>query len=120
MPNNAEALVISVADVFIPPPDEENDDESPRYEPAGIKRARQHAEDKLKEAEAGAVHASERISKLFPEWQVSHLAIADSPAWAILREADHWKADLIVMGARGHSLLGGRLIFRQHFAARCL
>jgi nucleotide-binding universal stress UspA family protein len=47
---------------------------------------------------------------MFPEWDVNHLALADSPAWAILREADNWKADLIIVGAQGHSVLGGRLI----------
>jgi len=110
LPRNSEALVMSVADVIIPPPIDEKNEELPRYEPPGIKRAHQHAELKLKEAEARAVHAAAHIRTLFPGWQVSHLALADSPAWAILREADNWKADLIVMGARGHSLLGSRLI----------
>lgn len=111
LPEKCEALVVGVADVFLPPPlDEKSDDAVPRYVSEGIKRAHQHAELKLKEAEARTVYASERIQKLFPEWQVNHLALADSPAWTILREADRSKADLILMGAQGHSVLGGRLI----------
>jgi nucleotide-binding universal stress UspA family protein len=111
LPEKCEALVISVADVFIPPPlNEKTDKAVPRYTPQGIKRAHQHAERKLKEAADRAVHAVERIQKLFPEWQVKDLAVADSPAWAILRAAEEWKAELIIMGAQGHSVLGGRLI----------
>lgn len=41
---------------------------------------------------------------------VRHEALADSPAWALLRTADEWKADLIVVGARGQSVPGGRLV----------
>ena len=111
LPKSCEALVMSVADVIIPPAlENENGEELPRYITDGIKRAHQHAEQMLKEAETRAADAAERLKSLFPDWQVRPLALADSPAWAILREADEWNADLIVMGARGHSVLGGRLI----------
>lgn len=110
LPNNCEALAMTVADVFIPPPLEDENEAFPKYVPAGIKRAHQHARRTLKEAETTASDASQQIKKLFPEWQVKHIALADSPAWAILREADEWKADLIVMAAHGHSVLAGRLI----------
>ena len=111
LPQNTEALVMSIADVFIPPPlKEEPDDAPPMYVPESVKRAHAFAESKLKEADAMAARASERVKKAFPSWKVSHLALADSPAWAIVREADAWKPDLIVVGAQGHSVLGGRLI----------
>lgn len=125
LPANCEALVLSVADVFIPPPLEDAEEtDLPRYLSEGIKHAHEHAELKLKEADARAVDASDRIRKLFPEWQVNHLALADSPAWAILRQADSWNADLVMMGAQGHSVLGGRLILgsisqRVLYEARC-
>ena len=109
LPSDVEALVMSMADVFIPPP-MNGAEELPAYEPEGIKRAHQHAELELKEAEKRAIHASKEIKKRFPDWKVNHLALADSPAWAILKEAEKWGADLIVVGAQGHSVLGGRLI----------
>lgn len=109
--NNTEALVMSMADVFLPPPiDEEIDNTFPLYVPEGIKRAHQRAERKLGEAEAMAKRASERIKRMFPEWKVSHKALAESPAWAIISEASKWHPDLIVVGAHGHSVFGGRLI----------
>jgi nucleotide-binding universal stress UspA family protein len=111
LPKQAEVLVMSMADVFLPPPiNEEIDDTFPMQVPEGVKRAHAHAARRLKEAESMATRASEQIKRMFPEWEVNHLALADSPAWSILREADKWKADLIVVGAQGHSVLGGRLI----------
>ena len=111
LPKTAEAVVMSMADVFLPPPiNEEVDNTFPMYIPAGVRRAHERAERELKEAEVLATRASERLKKCFPEWNVNHEALADSPAWALLRKADEWKADLIIVGAQGHSVLGGRLI----------
>lgn len=111
LPKTAEAIVMSLADVFLPPPiDEEVDNTFPMYVPAGVRRAHERAEREVKEAELLAKRASEQIKKSFPEWRVRHEALADSPTWALVRTADEWKADLIVVGAHGHSVLGGRLI----------
>jgi len=111
LPKTVEALVMSVADVFIPPEnDDEIDNTLPMQVRAGVTRAREYAEGKLNAAEARAAQASEQIKSMFPEWQVSHQALADSPVWAIIRKADEWKPDLIVVGAQGRSVLGGRLI----------
>lgn len=121
----AEVLVMSLADVFVPAPvDEEVDNTFPMYVPDGVRRAHERAKRKLEQAEVLAKRASEQIKSLFPKWHVSYEAQADSPAWALIRTADHWKPDLIVMGARGHSVFGGRLIFgsisqRVLYEARC-
>jgi nucleotide-binding universal stress UspA family protein len=110
LPKAAEALVMSLADVFLPPPINEEADTFPLYVPAGIRRAHERAARALEEAESLAKRASEKIRKSFPEWNVHHEALADSPTWAVLRKADEWKPDLLVVGAHGHSVLGGRLI----------
>src|SRR6185369_15872473 len=78
--------------------------------PKGVKRAHERARHKLEEAEELAKRISGRIRSLFPRWNVDSQGEADSPAWALLRKADVWKPDLIIMGARGHSVFGGRLI----------
>src|SRR5215470_8285024 len=106
----AQVLVMCVADVFVPPPINEVDDSFPMYIPNGVKRAHERARHKLEEAEDLAKRVGDKIKSLFPGWNVNAQAEADSPAWALLRKADAWKADLIVMGARGHSVFGGRLI----------
>ena len=120
-PLGAEVLVMTVADVFVPPPTGE---EVPMYEPEGIKRAHERARRKLDQAETLAKKASQQIRLAFPNWYVRYEAQADSPAWALIRTADQWKPDLIVMGAHGHAHLGGRLILgsisqRVLYEARC-
>ena len=122
LPGDAEALVMSMADVFLPPPDDEV--ETTAYVPDAVKQARERAQRQLAEAAAAAKHASEQIKSLFPGWQVRSESLADSPAWALIRTADEWHPDLIVMGARGHSVFGGRLILgsisqRVLYEARC-
>lgn len=111
LPKTTEALVMTLADVFLPPPiNEEIDNTFPMRVPAGVRRAHERAERKLNEAESMAARASEQLIKTFPSWQVRHETLADSPAWALIKTADKWNADLIVMGAQGHAVLGGRLI----------
>jgi len=122
---DVEALVMTVADVFVPMPlDEEVENTVPMYVPPAIKRAHERAEQKLDEATDMAKRVSEQIRSIFPAWRVSAGAEADSPAWTLIRKADSWKPDLIVMGARGHSVFGGRLILgsisqRVLYEARC-
>jgi nucleotide-binding universal stress UspA family protein len=106
----AEVLVMSLADVFLPPP--------------SFKGAHERALHQLRQSEALAKEASEKIASAFPNWSVRYEALADSPAWAVINKADEWQPDLIVMGARGHSVLGGRLILgsisqRVVYEARC-
>jgi len=120
-----EACIMTVADVFVPlPVDEEVENAVPMYEPQAVRRAHERAQHKLDEATDLAKRVSERIKASFPNWQITSEAEADSPAWALIRKADDWKPDLIVMGARGHSVFGGRLILgsisqRVLYEARC-
>lgn len=119
-----EVLVISLADVFVPSPVTGKAEALPSYMPESVKRAHALARQKLEEAEVLAKRASEQIKSMFPGWRVSYTAEADSPAWALIRKADQWAPDLVVMGARGLSVFGGRLILgsisqRVLYEARC-
>ena len=123
LPETAEALVVTMADVFLPF-EEEVAGKNRSPELSAVKRARERARNEVEAARALAKRATEQISAAFPRWDVNYRALADSPAWAIIRTADEWKPDLIVMGARGHSVFGGRLILgsisqRVLYEARC-
>ena len=111
LPGDVEALVMSTADVFMPPPDDEV--ETTAYVPQAVKHARERAQGQLDEAAAAAKHASERIKSLFPEWQVRSEALADSPAWALIRTADQWNPDLIVMDVQLPGGLSGLDVTRS-------
>ena len=100
------------------------DDTFPVYVSAGVELAIKRAERELKKADLMAQGASKQIKKSFPDWQVRYEALADSPAWGLIKKSDEWAADLIVIGARGHSVLGGRLVLgsvsqRVLYEARC-
>src|SRR5688572_7655269 len=108
LPDNAEALVYTVADVIVPPEAQPGDDIPPEL-PA-VRRAHERAKHKLEQAEVRARQASESIQKDFPNWKVTFEAAAESPAWAIIFKAGELNADLIVVGSHGKSGLAGRLI----------
>src|SRR6185369_4937594 len=50
------------------------------------------------------------IQSYFPAWNISYEVKQGSPATEILRKADDWKPDLIIVGSHGRSALG-RLVF---------
>ncbi|HEX8847733.1 MAG TPA: universal stress protein [Pyrinomonadaceae bacterium] len=111
LPASLEAVVLTVADVILPPPDSEvPEDELLIHIPEGIRHAQAHAAQAVKEARALAERAAARVKADFPGWEVKVEAGGDSPAWAVIKMADQLKPDLIVVGSHGHSIVGGRLI----------
>jgi nucleotide-binding universal stress UspA family protein len=109
LPGTVEALVVSVAELWLPPPpsgDESVDTSFPLYVPAGLKRAREKVTHAVEEVRSLATEASERVRAVFPAWKVRAEAYAGSPAWEVIKEADKWEPDLIVVGAHGRSALG--------------
>lgn len=103
-----EALVISVAEVWLPPParDEVLDDTFPFQTPPGLKRAREHAAAIMAEGEERAERGKKRVQHVFPGWTVSQAVVNGSPAFEVLNRAEEWKPQLIVVGSHGYSALG--------------
>ena len=97
------ATVMSAADVFMPPaPDAST---LSVVKPA-IEKSRTMAQEALRLAQSLSEHGTQQVKKAFPEWKVFSESCADSPAWALIKKAEEWKADLIVVGAHGHSQIG--------------
>ena len=107
LPNeNVEALVVSVGEVWLPPPDDVAEDPAPSTFPPGLKEARQRAAQVMDEAEQLAQRGSKRVQQLFSNWQVSHEVRNGSPGFELLNCAREHSADLIVVGSYGHTALG--------------
>src|SRR5688572_23564294 len=108
LPIEADVLVVSVAEVWLPPPthDEVLDDTFPLQIPPGLKRARAHAAQIVGHAQELAASGSQRVAQILPQWQVSHRAVAGSPAHEILNLAQEWAPHLIVVGSHGRTALG--------------
>jgi nucleotide-binding universal stress UspA family protein len=105
LPDDVEALVLSVADVWLLPQGE-SEAPAPLGASATMREARASAAAMLETAESNAEKAASRLKQLFPTWQIRAESAADSPAWAIILKAEEWDADLIVVGSQGHSALG--------------
>jgi nucleotide-binding universal stress UspA family protein len=108
LPDKAQALVVSVAEVWLPPPsrDEILDDTFPFQIPAGVKLARARAAAAVERAEALARRASDRVQGIFPDWALSHRAVSGSPAWELLKCEEEWQPDLVIVGSHGRTAVG--------------
>ena len=107
---DADAVVLTVADVIIPPPDEELPG-APAVRIAGLERRhREMRERAVKEARALAERAAGRVKEDFPGWRVKAEVGCDSPPVALIMTADRLQADLIIVGSHRHTVAGGRLI----------
>jgi nucleotide-binding universal stress UspA family protein len=112
LPQQLEAVVMSVAAlVFVPPDDQLPEDEV--VSPAAavmVTPLHEQAEAALQHAQTVADQGASRVRESFPGWTVSCRAEGDAPAWAVIKTAARLQTDLVVAGARRHSSLGGRLI----------
>ena len=103
-----EALVVSVAEVWLPPAPRDGvlDDTFPLQIPSGLKHAREHAAAIMAEGEVRAERGKKHVQQVFPGWNVSHVVANGSPAFEVLRLAEEWQPQLIVVGSHGHTGLG--------------
>ena len=89
LPREAEVLIMSVADVFLPPSSSPAPP-LPADVPVAVQRAWAQAAHAVDEARALAQHARTPLLTAFPTWDVCAEACADSPAWAVVKKADTW------------------------------
>ncbi len=109
LPGAVEALVFCVADVLVPPPAQPADARHPEWLVAAVKRMRAEALQAVEQAQATAERGAKTLQTGFPGWKVQAQACADAPGWGIVKKAEEWGADLVVVGSHGRSALG-RLI----------
>ena len=93
LPEQAEALVVCVADGSIPSPDEI----TPEANTDDLWRSRLEGAEKL------ARHAADTLGSHFPRWTISTEGLWGSPAQILLDTAEWWHPDLIVVGSHGRS-----------------
>lgn len=108
LPEEVEAVVMSVADVWLPPPSSYELVESAFEEQIlpSSEKARERAQLAVEKARDMAEDATARVLSNFPAWRVSANACAGSPAWEIIQKADEWNPDLIIVGSHGRTAIG--------------
>ena len=103
LPRSGEAMVLSVAEVWLPPPAAPKGGDP--YIEGIVAKYREKGQRVLAEAETFSKHAHARVSRLLPDWAVTHMATYGSPAWEILTASVQFQADLIVVGSNGQSAI---------------
>jgi nucleotide-binding universal stress UspA family protein len=110
LPDKGEALVLSVAEAWLPPPPpsalEIVEMAATTKGALGLERKYMASAQVVKDADQIAAKAAARFLANFPQWQVKHEAIWGSPNWEIYSRAEEWKADLIVVGSHGRNAFG--------------
>lgn len=110
LPQTAEAMVISVAELQLPPPPPSSYGILSGYAVGvGTSVGSEAYSQVVEDAHALAFQASKLVQDSFPDWEVRADARLGSPAREIIEKAEEWDADLIVVGSHGRSALG-RLI----------
>lgn len=107
LPSEGEAHVVSVAEVWLQPDanGENNDGKPDPYIESVIRRQREKGERALAEAKTFAKHAEKRIAAVLPQWKVTSSATYGSPAWELVNKADEIEPDLITVGSHGQSAI---------------
>jgi nucleotide-binding universal stress UspA family protein len=110
LPADVEAHVLSVAEVWLPPPPPSSYEivEQARQATSQAELERHYAREcrAAKDALALAERARDRIQVNFPGWRVRAESSCGSPAWELVAKADGWQPDLIVVGSHGRTALG--------------
>lgn len=111
LPPQAEAFILSIAEVWLPPPKDESVNEYAAESNGNSldKKNCEHGVKPLSEVKTLARHAGQRLKHHFPAWKIETEANYGSPAQKILRCADEFEADLVIVGSHGRSALN-RLI----------
>jgi nucleotide-binding universal stress UspA family protein len=97
LPSQADALVVTVTEIWLPPPHAES------FE---LLVSEQGAPPVIKNAQDFALRAIERLQRNFPEWTLGSRIQSGSPGSGILNVAEEWHPDLIVVGSHGRSAVG--------------
>lgn len=98
IPAGAEALVVSVAERWLPPPSV--------FELATAPEA---ARGEVQAAKLALLGAG-MIGRRYRDWKVDHEAHTGSPARVIIERARQWGAQLVVVGSLGHNAMERVLI----------
>lgn len=111
LPDETEAVVLSVADVWEQPAafnQLATHDRPPS--PEEMDAVRSYVAAAAKEAEALAEQGSELLKASFPAWDIKAESLRGNPAWEIIERSDEWEPDLIVVGSQGRTALGRAIL----------
>lgn len=105
IPRKIDVTVVTVADVWLPFDYPSSDPASSGPVPDAAREAHARACAEIESSRATASGACARLKLEHPEWRIQARAFGDSPGWRIVKEAEAFQADLVVLGSHGRSAL---------------
>jgi len=110
LPEVAEAQILTVAEVWLPPPPPTIDEVVQQARqvkvPADLKRVYSRVAAAIEAAQEKVERARDRVLANFPSWSVCAQAVSGSAAWEMLFKAAELNPNLIVVGSHGRSAIG--------------
>jgi nucleotide-binding universal stress UspA family protein len=110
LPRETEALIVSIGDglvsAYSPVAEIIGTAPTSRRVTSAAALAREQAVRLLAEARRFAARARSRVLSYFPVWESHTRVLEGSPSRELLRTAEKWGPDLIVVGSQGRSALG--------------
>ena len=110
LPDKGEALVMTVAEVWLPPPPpsayEIVEMATEAKSSLGLERRYMASSQVVVDADKLAAKAAARFQANFPKWKVKHEAAWGSPTWELFSKSEEFEADFILVGSHGRSALG--------------
>ncbi len=106
LPETGEAVVLSVAEVWLPPENLQDEEVINPYIEGIVEGHRQRAREAVVAAQGFADRAREQVVNHFPGWKVVAEGTYGSPAWEVIDRSETFDADLIVVGSHGRSAIG--------------
>jgi len=109
LPDEAEALVVSVADTMMVLPTSSYEFAgqaiTSRRVTSGLAYARMQTAQVLREAKEFSSRARDQVRAYFPHWTVLAETLSGTPALELVTKANEWKPELIVVGSNGRSAI---------------
>ena len=97
LPDDVEAVVVAVAETWLPPPAVET----------VLETGEASAADRgVEDASMLAAKACDWLEEMFPHWDVRAVVTRGSPATEVLHRAHEWPPDLLVIGSHGRTAVG--------------
>lgn len=109
MPRDADALVVSVAGVILVPEPQNYEVAAPvfgsRRLTSSLMQAQRQATGALEAAQELATQAADRLASYFPRWNIRAETAGGTASYELIRIADEWRPDLVVVGSHGRSFV---------------
>ena len=125
LPHDVDALIVSVWDSLTAPALSGNDVRVVAGDRAMtiVNQANLQISEESKQATELILNADNRLRSDFPSWRVRGVILMGNPAEELVKKAEKWHADLIVVGSQGRSAIGrlilGSVSLKVATEARC-